>query len=84
MAGIKLGPAKKWEAINKALEVVPDWTRSGCWNRIRHLRKTSELDTGRVRPLDKAKKSAKPVPIPRSHQAPWTPTDDDQLFKLVG
>ena len=41
IAGIKsLGPAKKREAINKVLELVPDWTRGDCWQRIRDLRKT--------------------------------------------
>ena len=39
-AGIKLGPAKKHAAINRVLELVPDWTRGDCWRRIRELRKT--------------------------------------------
>lgn len=43
VAGIKQGPAKKKEAINKILEFVPQWTRGDCWQRIRYLRKTSEL-----------------------------------------
>jgi hypothetical protein len=84
MAGIRLGPAKKREAINRVLQLVPDWTRSDCWNRIRHLRKTSAPDIGQERAPDKPKRSAKPAPIPRSHQVPWTASDDDQLFKLAG
>ena len=43
MAGMKLGPAKKQEAVNKVLALVPEWTRLDCWQRIRHLRKTPEL-----------------------------------------
>ena len=39
-AGIKLGPAKKHAAINRVLELVPEWTRGDCWRRIRELRKT--------------------------------------------
>ena len=43
IAGIKQGPAKKRDAINRILELVPGWTRGDCWQRIRHLRKTAEL-----------------------------------------
>ena len=43
IAGIKQGPAKKRDAINRILELVPGWTREDCWERIRHLRKTTEL-----------------------------------------
>jgi hypothetical protein len=40
IAGIKQGPGKKRQAINRILELVPEWTRGDCWKRIRHLRKT--------------------------------------------
>src|SRR5664280_605036 len=43
IAGIKQGPAKKRDAINRVLELVPGWTREDCWERIRHLRKTPEF-----------------------------------------
>src|ERR1022692_3729555 len=43
IAGIKQGPAKKRDAINRILELVPEWTREDCWERIRYLRKTTEL-----------------------------------------
>ena len=43
MAAIKLGPGKKREAINKVLALVPEWTRLDCWQRIRRLRRISEL-----------------------------------------
>ena len=45
VAGIKQGPAKKKEAINKILQFVPQWTRGDCWQRIRYLRKTNELSS---------------------------------------
>ena len=43
IAGIKQGPAKKRDAINRILELVPGWTREDCWERIRYLRKSIEF-----------------------------------------
>ena len=65
IAGIKLGPAKKREAINKVLELVPDWTRGDCWQRIRDLRKTPELAASEGRLRGKAKKSGDAAAIRR-------------------
>src|SRR6266540_4548578 len=45
IAGLKLGPAGKHEAINKLLQLVPEWKRGDCWRRIRQLRRTSVLAT---------------------------------------
>src|SRR6266851_5634557 len=45
IAGIKLGPRKKHDAINKILQLVPEWKRGDCWRRIRQLRRTSALAT---------------------------------------
>ena len=84
IAGIKHGPAMKKEAINRVLRLAPHWTRSDCWNRIRHLRKTSGLDIGQERPPDKAKRSARPTPSPPSYGAPWTSAQEDKLFQLAG
>ncbi len=84
IAAIKQGPAKKGEAINRILELVPDWTRGDCWQRIRELRKTIEPAARQERAPDKEERSTKPVRKVPSHQAPWTPADDDQLFKLAG
>ena len=42
MAGIKLGPAKKREAINRVLDLVPEWTRGDCWWRIKQLRRNTK------------------------------------------
>ena len=64
IAGIKQGPAKKREAINRILELVPEWTRGDCWQRIRHLRKTPELAALEERHPGKAKKSGTSAPDP--------------------
>ena len=84
IAGIKQGPAKKREAINRILELVPDWTRGDCWQRIRHLRKTSELAALEERHPDKAKKSGTSDLIRRSFCSRWTPADDDKLLNWAG
>ena len=84
IAGIKQGPAKKREAINRILELVPEWTRGDCWQRIRHLRKTPELAALEDRYPGKAKKSGTSGPIRRSSCSPWTPADDDRLLNLAG
>ena len=55
IAGIKHGPAKKREAINRILELVPEWRRGDCWQRIRHLRKAPELAALEESHPDKAK-----------------------------
>src|SRR5208337_4318908 len=84
IAGIKLGPAKKREAINKVLELVPYWTRGDCWQRIRDLRKTPELAAQEGRLLGKAKKSGDAAATRRPVSVPWTPADDEWLLNLAG
>jgi hypothetical protein len=84
ISGIKQGPAKKRDAINRILELVPEWTRGDCWQRIRHLRKTPELAALEDRYPGKAKKSETSGPIRRSSCSRWTPADDDRLLNLAG
>ena len=43
VAGVTQGPAKTKDAIKKILQLVPRWTRRDGCQRIRQLRKTSEL-----------------------------------------
>ncbi len=57
IAGIKLGPAKKRDAINRVLELVPDWKRVDCWKRINELRRTAKRAAFEERHPAKAKKS---------------------------
>ncbi len=84
IAGIKQGPAKKREAINRILELVPDWRRGDCWHRIRHLRKATGLAALEGSHPDKGKRSAATVAHPQSAHRPWTPADDDRLLNWAG
>lgn len=82
VAGIKLGPRKKHEAINKILQLVPEWRRGDCWKRIRQLRKTPALATAGA---DRAPKKNGNNGSPRqSHPRRWLPEDDDKLLDWAG
>jgi hypothetical protein len=83
IAGIKHGPAMKREAINRILDLAPQWTRGDCWKRIRHLRTTHKLAALENR-QPKTKKSSTTGSIGRSSGTPWTPADDDRLLNLAG
>src|SRR5271166_3719384 len=83
-AGINLGPAKKRDAIKKILELVPGWTREDCWRRIKELRKTPECARLAEGHPNRTKSSLETGPVRRPPSVPWTPEDDDMLFKLVG
>src|SRR5215470_13920490 len=81
IAGIKLGPNKKHEAINKILKLVPEWKRGDCWRRIRQLRRTPALACGTPQEVKEA------LERERSHRAisrPWLPDDDAMLLGLAG
>ena len=84
IAGINLGPAKKRDAIKKILELVPGWTREDCWRRIKELRKTPECARVAVGHPNRAKSSGEAGPVRRSPPVPWTPEDDEVLFRLAG
>jgi len=84
MAGIKLGPAKKREAINRVLELVPEWTRGDCWWRIKQLRRNAKRTALEQRHPAKAKKSGNAAAARRPASRPWTPADDDRLLNLAG
>ena len=84
IAGIKQGPAKKRDAINRVLELVPEWRRGDCWHRIRHLRKAPGLAALEESHPDKAKRSSRASAAPHSAPHPWTPADDDRLLNWAG
>src|SRR5271165_359184 len=84
IAGIKLGPAKKREAINKVLELVPDWTRGDCWQRIRDLRKTPEFAGSTEDHPNRPKTGPVRRQPSMSPSGPWTPAHDGKLLKLAG
>jgi len=84
IAGIKLGPAKKRDAIKKILELVPGWTREDCWRRIKALRKTPQWARLAEGHPNRAKSAGEAGPVRRSPSVPWTPEDDEMLFRLAG
>src|SRR5437868_10377399 len=81
IAGIKLGPNKKHEAINKILKLVPEWKRGDCWRRIRQLRRTPALSADAPREV---KPSAENGTSHRAVSRPWLPQDDAVLLDLAG
>ena len=81
IAGIKLGPNKKHQAINKILQLVPEWKRGDCWRRIRQLRRTPALATDAQQELRKAEENG---PSRRTPSRPWLPEDDAKLLDLAG
>src|SRR5579863_6885777 len=81
IAGIKLGPNKKHEAINKILKLVPEWKRGDCWRRIRQLRRTPALASGDRQELKKTDENG---PSHRAPSRPWLPEDDAKLLDLAG
>ena len=84
LAAIKHGPAKKREAINRIIELVPDWNRGDCWKRIRHLRKTAELPVIDEHRQERPKTSRATAAVRRPAPQLWTAADDDRLLDLAG
>jgi hypothetical protein len=81
IAGIKLGPNKKHEAINKILKLVPEWRRGDCWRRIRQLRRTPALAADAPQEV---KKTVDHSPSQRRVHRPWLPEDVGTLLDLAG
>src|ERR1022692_3763396 len=84
LAAIKQGPAKKRAAINRILELVPEWTRGDCWQRIKELRRATKRAALEERQSARAKKSGEATATPRPVSRPWTPADDVRLLNLAG
>ena len=84
IAGIKQGLAKKRDAINRILELVPGWTREDCWQRIRRLRKTPEFAALAEGHSIRAKSPGETRPVRRPPSMLWTPAHDAKLLKLAG
>jgi len=82
VAGIKLGPQKKHDAINKILELVPGWKRGDCWRRIRQLRRTPALAV--PAPELDLKKIDGNGSLHRPSSRPWLKEDDERLLDLAG
>lgn len=85
IAGLKIGPAGKHEAINKVLQLVPEWKRGDCWRRIRQLRRSSAIAGPPSHPPEKALSELNDRrSVPRQRPRPWTVTDDDHLLNWAG
>ena len=82
VAGIKLGPNKKHEAINKILKLVPEWKRGDCWRRIRQLRRTPALAGSHAD--EDLKKTENNGSAHRPFSRAWLQEDDDKLLDLAG
>ena len=90
VAGVTQGPAKTKDAIKKILQLFPRWTRRECCQRIRQLRKTSEL-AGLAAGRPKGEKvrgkwvhSEERSAYDRALCLRWTPAHDEKLVKLAG
>jgi len=85
IAGLKLGTAGKREAINKVLQLVPEWKRGDCWRRIRQLRRSpaiAGLSSGTPEKLVPESDSSRAGS--RQPSRPWTSADDDRLLNWAG
>ena len=85
IAGIRAGPAKKRDAVNKVLQVVPEWKRGDCWERIRQLRRTAALaGLGENTQRDEPDPPEDTRPVLRLTPRSWTRAEDDLLLKWAG
>jgi hypothetical protein len=82
IAGIKLGPNKKHEAINKILKLVREGKRGDCWRRIGQLRRTPAPTTVGTAP--DLRKPATNGSAHRPVSRPWLPEDDHKLLDWAG
>lgn len=85
IAGMKRGRAGKHDAINKVLQLMPEWTRGDCWQRMRQLRKTVNVTEPRERPSCRSLKGPQESEsLGRSSARRWTAADDDKLLNWAG
>src|SRR5579864_7413628 len=85
IAGIMLGPRKKHDAINKVLQLVPEWKRGDCWRRFRQLRRSSAIaGLSSCAPEKFAPESDGSRSGSRQRSRPWTSADDDRLLNWAG
>ncbi len=82
-AAMKLGPRAKSSAINKVLEMVPEWTRGDCWRRLRQLRRLPGCAPVSAA-CDSSAASAETKKRHRGVMRAWTAADDDRLLNWAG
>lgn len=81
-AGIQFGPKVKSNAVNKVLELVPEWTRGDCWRRLRQLRRMAEL-AGLNKPAGGGSPTRRSSPR-RTAYPRWTAAQEDRLLNWTG
>src|SRR5215469_8671940 len=85
IAGLRHGPAGKREAINRVLQLVPEWRRGDCWRRIRQLRRMAVIRGLEAQPgAQTAERKNQERVLPRQRSCPWTSEDDDRLLNWAG
>ena len=85
ITGLRLGSAGKHQAINRVLQLVPEWKRGDCWRRIRQLRRTSNAPALQLcsppsspPPCESASRSSRPA------SRSWTAEEDGRLLDWAG
>lgn len=84
ITGLKLGPAGKHEAINKVLQLVPEWKRGDCWRRIRQLRRMLAFAEHTFPTPKEAAQAGGRELDSRQKSLPWSAEDDDRLLNWAG
>lgn len=84
ITGLRLGDEGKHQAINKVLQLVPEWRRGDCWRRIRQLRRSSLVPHLWLRA-----EQEHTVELSQRHSFPrtnrlWTKQDDAKLLDWAG
>lgn len=79
--GLKFGNAGKHAAINKVLQLVPEWRRGDCWQRIRHLQKTLSVPDRQLQV--KPAHSAALAQLARPSRASWRRWSAEEDLKLL-
>jgi hypothetical protein len=85
ITGARLGTMGKKQAINKVLQLVPEWRRGDCWRRIRQLRRTSLIPHLELPPAEpKTSGLHEPNSAPRQPVRPWSAEEDAKLLDWAG
>ena len=85
MTGLRLGHAGKHQAINRVLQLVPEWKRGDCWKRIRQLRRTSQVSSPQLCSLpSRPQRSKSPISTSCLASRPWTAEEDHRLLDWAG
>lgn len=84
ITGIRLGPAGKQQVINKVLQLVPEWRRGDCWQRVRRLQKTLAITEPNKHQPTAPRSDKKCSSLPRQPHPRWTKEEDDELLAWAG